>query len=358
MADQAELVADRFKEDRSTDHLQFKLWHIFYATALIAVCMSFSFWMLMPAVVWTLICGAASTSRKRVHRVRKLLGYSLLGIMFCCCFGGILAAPSVSRANHAAKRTMCVNNQRQIMLAMLNYESANRHFPAASETAEDGTPMHSWRVLILPFLDQQALYDQYDLSQPWDSPANLKLVDQMPDVYRCPFSAETSRTNFKLVVGPGSLFDAEEQTFAAIKDGSSNTIAIVEDAVNPVEWTRPSDVTIEQATKLLKPENYEDFPHVTDTKFETTFRPGNYARYDGSVEHSDCCELKSSEVRKLLGVDDGVSEDVLDPKYQAPKSVTKIAPGIALLIFLLLMLYPLSWVFGADPPNGAEDRDR
>lgn len=328
--------------------VRFGLRHVFYATALIALCFSLSFWLVLPAAIWFGICAAAASAATPTERFKRLLSYGALAFLGYCCIGGGILLPTSRQP--AAIRTQCATNLRQLSLAMLNYESSWMHFPAASETDAEGKPLHSWRVKILPFIEQQKLYDQYDFTQPWDSPNNLKLLDQMPDVFRCPFSNETNRTNYQLVVGPGSLFDGQvSATFGSLADGCSTTIAIVEDAANPVPWIQPADLSIEQAVEALKPATPEDFPHVYESTFSTTFSPGNFARFDGSIDYGDCCcELERSEVRKMLGIDDGVAEQILDTDYITHKSVAKIAPWFALAFFLLLMLYPTCWVFRKD----------
>jgi len=96
----------------------------------------------------------------------------ILGVFVC---GGILVAlllPAVQSAREAARRAQCSNNLKQIALAFHNYHDTYRTFPPAYIPDEDGNPKHSWRVLILPFLEQRALYEQYNFDEPWDSPNN------------------------------------------------------------------------------------------------------------------------------------------------------------------------------------------
>ena len=99
-----------------------------------------------------------------------------------------LLLPAISAVQEAAKKAACSSNLHQISLAMLNYENANGHFPPAYVADEKGRPMHSWRVLILPYLEEGELYKQYNMNEPWDSPHNRTLAAKMPKVYRCPTS--------------------------------------------------------------------------------------------------------------------------------------------------------------------------
>ena len=116
-----------------------------------------------------------------------------------------LLLPAVQAAREAARRTQCINNLKQIQLAILNYESANGHMPPAYTVDENGNPMHSWRVLILPYMEEVGVYDRYDLSEPWDSPANLALTQSyIPPQYQCPSNAPgmSTNTDYLAVEGP------------------------------------------------------------------------------------------------------------------------------------------------------------
>ncbi len=138
-----------------------------------------------------------------------------------------------------------INNLKQIGLAMLNYESANKHFPLPASVNAAGKPLLSWRMLILPYLEQDALYSQFHLDEPWDSAHNRTLIDKMPSVYRLPISkSERGRTNYLLPVGNGAAFSADQPTeFKQITDGTSNTIMVVEvDDEHAAIWTKPDDL--------------------------------------------------------------------------------------------------------------------
>ena len=114
----------------------------------------------------------------------------------------------------------------------------------------DGRPLLSWRVHILPYLDQAALFQQFHLDEPWDSPHNRALIDKMPAVYRHPFSkAEPGRTNYLLPVGNGAAFSPDKPTmFQDISDGVSNTIMVVEaDDQHAAIWTKPDDWAFDPA---------------------------------------------------------------------------------------------------------------
>ena len=149
--------------------------------------------------------------------------------------------PAVHQAREAARRAQCTNNMKMIGLAMHNYVSANNTFPPPATTDKDGKPLLSWRVAILPYLEQQPLYEKFHQDEPWDSPHNKALIKEMPQVFVCPDRAdvEPGTTTYRVFSGPGALFEAGKQNgFNVVTDGTSNTILAVE-AKEAVPWTRP-----------------------------------------------------------------------------------------------------------------------
>ena len=160
----------------------------------------------------------------------------------------ILAAfliPASCSAREAAQRNASMNNMKQIMLAMLNYESAKRTLPPAYSVDKKGKPLLSWRVHILPYLGEQKLYRQFHRDEPWDSPHNKKLIALMPETYRSPMSkAEPGKTTYLTVRTKDSVFPGDAiVTFRSLsRDGTSNTLAVLEvpDKL-AVPWTKPDD---------------------------------------------------------------------------------------------------------------------
>ena len=156
--------------------------------------------------------------------------------------------PAVQQVREAARRTTSANNLRQFALAALNYESAYGEFPAHASYSDDGKPLLSWRVAILPYIEQGALYDQFHLDEPWDSPHNIKLLDQMPEIYSCPNSVHTNKTVYQALVGKGTAMNGTKEavSISDIRDGTSNTILFVEtddDFAQP--WTKPADLNFD-----------------------------------------------------------------------------------------------------------------
>lgn len=164
---------------------------------------------------------------------------------------GVLVAlllPAVQAAREAARRNASMNNLKQLALSLLNYESASGRLPGQAICAADGTPLLSWRVAVLPYLEEQGLYEQFRLDEPWDSAHNKPLLTKMPMVFIDPsspkLSQEDGKTHYLGVAGPDQIFvpDAKGRQLRTISDGLSRTIMTVQvDDNHAVPWTKPAD---------------------------------------------------------------------------------------------------------------------
>ena len=181
-----------------------------------------------------------------------------LGTLIFPCLIALLV-PAVQAAREAARRAQCTNNLKQIALAMHNYNSAYNHFPPTAIADAQGRPLLSWRVAILPFIEQQALYNQFKFDEPWDSPHNRALIARMPPTYACPSEpvpAGAGTTTYQVPAGPGALFDdaanPEGVQLKDVLDGTSNTLMVVESS-RPVPWTKPDDLPVGGPGQPLPP---------------------------------------------------------------------------------------------------------
>lgn len=154
-----------------------------------------------------------------------------------------LLVPATQAAREAARRAQCVNNLKQIVLALHNYHDTFGHFPG-NFVDKDGKPLLSWRVAILPFMEQSELYNEFKLDEPWDSPHNKPLLDKIPPFYHCPSQSypDPTLTNYQGFEGKGTFFEKGMKVgIASFTDGTSNTVAVVE-SQEGTPWTKPADL--------------------------------------------------------------------------------------------------------------------
>jgi hypothetical protein len=175
------------------------------------------------------------------------------------------------RISGAAGAQVSSQNLKQITLAMHNYHDTYGRLPPSVVYDKEGRPMHSWRVLLLPYLEDpqgDTLYRQYRFDEPWDGPNNRALLARMPKAYRDPGrKAPPDSTFYQVFDGPNALFDSTRQMgplrpfppphgqaelrvgvaearFANVTDGTSNTLMVVE-AERAVPWTKPEDIAVQ-----------------------------------------------------------------------------------------------------------------
>lgn len=166
-------------------------------------------------------------------------------------------AAAAGKMRQAAARSVGMNNLKQIALAWHNYHDATRKGFPAGRTSKDGKPLLSWRVQILPYLEQDTLYKQFHLDEPWDSEHNAKLIEKIPPTYK-PTAQKVGggKTTVLAPRGRGgdkniALVGMLGARLKDITDGTSNTIMVVEasDAL-AVPWTKPDDFEVTEADPL------------------------------------------------------------------------------------------------------------
>ncbi|QDU47257.1 hypothetical protein Mal52_57850 [Symmachiella dynata] len=180
---------------------------------------------------------------------------------------GFLAWRVVLWGMHGTEATWNRGMLKQIGLALHTYHDDYGRFPPAYVTDKDGNPMHSWRVLILPYMDQGALYKAYDFSEPWDGPHNIRLLDKRPVTYGGRFyDGDKTKTHFAAMVGDPCIFrGAVPVSLSEVTDGSSNTLIIGEAVGAGIPWTEPRDIEFEKFTRFGDPNGLNGFDNIAVT---------------------------------------------------------------------------------------------
>jgi hypothetical protein len=213
--------------------------------------------------------------------------------------------PRLRAQQESNRHSLCLNNLHNIGLALTMYHERYGVFPPAHIADADGKPMHSWRVLILPFLEQQDLYDRYNFDEPWNGPNNRKLADSDLWVYRCPSSKQLQNTSFLAVVDEATVWPGVTgRKTIHLRDGTSNTILLVESVESGIHWMEPRDLTLDDALKGINADTKR--PHIA-TKHAT----------GASVLWCDChittlpIDMTPDELKARLTASGG--EDIPDP---------------------------------------------
>ncbi|MGE3803755.1 MAG: DUF1559 domain-containing protein [Gemmataceae bacterium] len=166
----------------------------------------------------------------------------------------------------AADRARSGNHLRMLGICFHNWASTFQdNLPPAALCDKNGKPLLSWRVALLPYIEHDALYKEFKLDEPWDSPHNKKLLAKMPQTYRLPGAGEEDKyvTHYRVYTGSDTLYPGKAGKIAGgmgivcpftignIPDGTSNTILLVESA-EAVPWTKPEALVVDPKKPLPK----------------------------------------------------------------------------------------------------------
>jgi prepilin-type processing-associated H-X9-DG protein len=178
------------------------------------------------------------SSRRGFRLVELIVALGIIALLIA------LLLPATRSAGPASRRSQCVSNLKQIALALYNYEQAYKALPPAYTADANGRPLHSWRTLILPYLEQEPLYRTIDLSKPWNDPANAKALETDPPIFRCPASLGPQNTTTYLAIAApdGCFIPGASRRLADIKDAHGSTLMVIEAGEgNAVPWMAPVD---------------------------------------------------------------------------------------------------------------------
>lgn len=208
-------------------------------------------------------------------------------------------------ARMQARQTQQMNSIKQIGLAMHNFYDVYGSLPPQALTSKDSKKLLSWRVLILPFLDQNELYQRFHLDEPWDSEHNIKLVAQMPLVYAEPGSSETTpadgKTCLQVPLLENSVFGrvGGGTKFSDIIDGTSNTLMVVKVAADKaVTWTKPDDVVVDPKNPI------DSFIDLSQERFLAGFCDGSVRRILTTVSPKTLMALLTMNGKEIVDDDE------------------------------------------------------
>lgn len=186
------------------------------------------------------VTGAKEDIQRKGSIARKIMGVLVvLAILFV-----IAAVFLPSPRYRIMQRMSCTNNLKSIGLALLNYEQTYGVFPPEYTVDAAGKPLHSWRTLILPFLEEKEIYDSIDLNKPWDDPVNQKVWNRIPKCYSCPAKkSKLDHTYYQAVVTDKSAIQKTvSHSVKEITDGPASTLLIFESSIeDAVPWMKPTD---------------------------------------------------------------------------------------------------------------------
>jgi prepilin-type processing-associated H-X9-DG protein len=177
-------------------------------------------------------------SRRKFTLVELLVVLGIIAIVIALLF------PDLRSARPAARRTLCAISLEQIASALRHYESTYKALPPAYTVDADGKPLHSWRTLILPYLEERSLYETIDLSKPWNDPANAKAFATVISQFRCrDLDLPATKTTYLAIVAPNGCFlPNKPRPLSEITDGRASTLMVIEAPRDrAVHWMAPLD---------------------------------------------------------------------------------------------------------------------
>jgi type II secretory pathway pseudopilin PulG len=169
---------------------------------------------------------------------------------------GMLAALLIPAQQHSScpsrsRLGPCANNLKHLAVALHTYHDANQSFPPAYTVDAEGKPLHSWRVLVLPYLEAVELYQSIRLDEPWDSEYNQQFHVQMPGGFACPAaSLKKGETTYKALTGPGTYFPGPACRARDEMDGKKKDILLLLETATAICWMAPVDVSVETMPRV------------------------------------------------------------------------------------------------------------
>jgi len=203
--------------------------------------------------------GERSGRHRRRSRGRSRRGFwtferaSWVAIAIGICFLGAFGWHTFRPAPTIDDEHRCSENLKRIGLALNAYHKVHNAYPPAVVYNSEGRAMHSWRVLLLPYLGHASIYDMYNIVEPWNSETNQSLFIMMPEVFSCPSSKRKhgeGKTDYVALIGHNTLFDPQSTVKSAdVRDEPDESLAIIELSGSSIQWTEPVDLEIDKTIR-------------------------------------------------------------------------------------------------------------
>jgi len=243
------------------------------------------------------------------------------------------------------RRSSCLGRLRNLVCALHQYHQDHGSFPPVYIPDEDGKPMHSWRVLLLPYLEQEGLYAQYNFNEPWNGPSNRTLASQMSADYACPADPEAGRnTSYLAVVGQKAAWHGSEPVKKPEISDPASTIMLVEVADSGINWMEPRDLSFEQALAGVNPAwgTGISSKHVHKGGYFFHDEPAGacVAFVDGSAQLLDQ-RIPPETLEALLTANGGETVDWESLRYEVPKRIhwPRVLAVVALVVSVVLLVW-------------------
>jgi prepilin-type processing-associated H-X9-DG protein len=225
-----------------------------------------------------------------IHRNTGRL--NLLGAAAIAVFLTWISSGFMSREYPNSNRSSCQNNLKQLGLALLNYEDKYKCLPPACTLDNDDKPLMSWRVQILPDIEEATLFSQYRQNEMWDSPTNSLRTRDAIEGFHCPSdfgrARQTNETSYVAIIGPGTAWTpGRPLRLAEMTDGTSNTILLVEMKNSGIAWAEPRDLDLENLPPGITTENLLESIAIHPGIVNVVFADGHVESIPTDIPWSD-----------------------------------------------------------------------
>jgi hypothetical protein len=337
--------------------MTFRLTTLLYLFALVAASLAFLGAPGLLLALGVLIIWAAAFATPRTSWASWLV---IAGVWFVIL---LLLQPPLEMGREAARQAQCRNNLKQFALSILNYHSAQDSLPPASGPRGKNNDLHSWRVVIMPYLESNTFLDLYSFDETWDGPNNNSVLAGTWNAHflSCPTHSQSGNTTYFAINGAQTAWgDGAPRTLDGITDGLPSTILLIEAGGRGVHWAEPKDLTFDEAVDLLTqplPADGSEGHRVDNGYFYKPSDVRHVAMCDGSFRALRV-PIRREDAIALLTGSGGESVDVdLIERYSTPQ--LDYARVWAFSVFVVLALLPAApslrpWIWPYGRPQNED----